>query len=171
VRITPPPFRAGGPRVLLGGSTEPAARRAAHIADGFVPSLPQVSDYYRDELRRLGRPDPGVFIPSDSQVIALAHDPEKGWETMAPFFLYETNSYGQWRARANRPGSYHSMDNVDQLRAAGTYQVYSAARLIEHLRSMDAPRIAFHPLCGGMPIDLAWESLRIFEHEVLPAVR
>jgi hypothetical protein len=27
----------------------------------------------------------------------------------------------------------------------------------------------FHPLCGGMPIDLAWSSLHLFEHEVLPA--
>jgi hypothetical protein len=26
-----------------------------------------------------------------------------------------------------------------------------------------------HPLCGGMPIDLAWSSLRLFEQEVMPA--
>jgi hypothetical protein len=28
-----------------------------------------------------------------------------------------------------------------------------------------------HPLCGGMPIDLAWESLHLFENEVLPALQ
>jgi hypothetical protein len=28
-----------------------------------------------------------------------------------------------------------------------------------------------HPLCGGMPIELAWSSLHLFEHEVLPAFR
>jgi len=42
VRITPAPFRLGGPAVSLGGSSEPAARRAARIADGFIPSVPEV---------------------------------------------------------------------------------------------------------------------------------
>jgi hypothetical protein len=27
-----------------------------------------------------------------------------------------------------------------------------------------------HPLCGGMPPDLAWSSLRLFETQVLPAL-
>src|SRR5262245_63005358 len=45
VRITPAPFRPGGPFVSLGGSSEPAARRAAPIADGFVPSVPEVWGY------------------------------------------------------------------------------------------------------------------------------
>ncbi len=38
VMITPAPVRVGGPAILLGGSSERAARRAARIADGFVPS-------------------------------------------------------------------------------------------------------------------------------------
>ncbi len=42
VCITPRPFRPGGPSILLGGSSEPAARRAARIADGFIPSIPAV---------------------------------------------------------------------------------------------------------------------------------
>jgi hypothetical protein len=33
------------------------------------------------------------------------------------------------------------------------------------------PFALLHPLCGGMPIELAWSSLRLFEHEVLPAFR
>ena len=40
VQITPPPFLPSGPGILLGGSSEAAARRAARIADGFIPSLP-----------------------------------------------------------------------------------------------------------------------------------
>ena len=59
VQITPAPFRAGGPAILLGGSSEPAARRAARVADGFIPSVPEVWEFYRDEVQKLGRPDPG----------------------------------------------------------------------------------------------------------------
>jgi hypothetical protein len=33
-----------------------------------------------------------------------------------------------------------------------------------------APFANFHPLVGGMPIDLAWSSPRLFEREVLPAL-
>jgi hypothetical protein len=40
---------------------------------------------------------------------------------------------------------------------------------VEELRGLPFPFTILHPLCGGMPIDLAWESLRLFEREVLPA--
>jgi hypothetical protein len=33
------------------------------------------------------------------------------------------------------------------------------------------PVASFHPLCGGMPIDLARAGLKLFENEVLPAFR
>jgi alkanesulfonate monooxygenase SsuD/methylene tetrahydromethanopterin reductase-like flavin-dependent oxidoreductase (luciferase family) len=36
--ITPQPYQTGGPALLLGGSSHAAARRAARIADGFVPT-------------------------------------------------------------------------------------------------------------------------------------
>jgi hypothetical protein len=28
-----------------------------------------------------------------------------------------------------------------------------------------------YPLCGGIPPELAWESLHLVEHEVLPRLR
>jgi DNA-binding transcriptional LysR family regulator len=40
---------------------------------------------------------------------------------------------------------------------------------LEELRAEPFAFTILHPLCGGMPIDLAWESLRLFEREVLPA--
>src|SRR5438105_4659593 len=97
VQITPAPFRPGGPTVLLGGSSEPAARRAARIADGFIPSVPDVWEFYRDEVQLLGRADPGPSPIGENKVVALARDPEQGWEQMAPFFLHETNAYGLWQ--------------------------------------------------------------------------
>jgi alkanesulfonate monooxygenase SsuD/methylene tetrahydromethanopterin reductase-like flavin-dependent oxidoreductase (luciferase family) len=171
VHITPEPFRPGGPRVLMGGSSEAAARRAARIADGFVPSLPELSAFYRDEMLRLGKPDPGTYIASDSRTIALSRDPEKAWDLMAPYFFHDLNSYGAWRAQTNKPGPYHSAENMDQLRAGGMYTVISPAQMITQLKAMPTPFMLLHPLCGGMPVDLAWESLRLFENEVLPALR
>jgi alkanesulfonate monooxygenase SsuD/methylene tetrahydromethanopterin reductase-like flavin-dependent oxidoreductase (luciferase family) len=71
VRITPAPFRPGGPMVLMGGSSEPAARRAARLGDGFVPAVPELWDHYRDEVQQLGRPDPGPYPTQSAQTWAL----------------------------------------------------------------------------------------------------
>jgi alkanesulfonate monooxygenase SsuD/methylene tetrahydromethanopterin reductase-like flavin-dependent oxidoreductase (luciferase family) len=168
--ITPAPFRAGGPAVLLGGSSEPAARRAARIADGFVPSQPGVWEFYRDEVQKLGRPDPGPSSIGPNQVVALADDPDAGWEKMAPFFLHETNSYGAWNAAAGL-SAYSVFRDTDELRSSGQYRVLTPAQFVAEQQASPFAFALFHPLCGGMPIDLAWSSLRLFEEEVLPAFR
>jgi alkanesulfonate monooxygenase SsuD/methylene tetrahydromethanopterin reductase-like flavin-dependent oxidoreductase (luciferase family) len=170
VHITPAPFRTGGPAVLLGGSSEPAARRAARIADGFVPSQPGVWEFYRDEVQKLGRPDPGPSTIGANQVVALADDPDAGWEMMAPFFLHETNSYGAWNAEAGL-SAYSRFDGTDELRGSGQYRVVTPAQFVTEQQASPFAFALFHPLCGGMPIELAWSSLRLFEEEVLPAFR
>jgi alkanesulfonate monooxygenase SsuD/methylene tetrahydromethanopterin reductase-like flavin-dependent oxidoreductase (luciferase family) len=170
VHVTPAPFRPGGPSILLGGSSEPAARRAARIADGFIPSVPEVWEFYRDEVQKLGRPDPGASPIGANRVVALAEDPEKGWEQMAPFFLHETNAYGTWQAQDDIAAPYHSVADVDQLRATGQYRVLTPEQFVVEMKAAPFPFAMFHPLCGGMPPELAWSSLRLFEHEVLPAL-
>jgi alkanesulfonate monooxygenase SsuD/methylene tetrahydromethanopterin reductase-like flavin-dependent oxidoreductase (luciferase family) len=170
VRITPAPFRPGGPSISLGGTSEAAARRAARIADGFLPSVPEVWEYYRDEVRKLGGPDPGPCPVGQNRVVALAEDPERGWEQMAPFFLHETNSYGIWQGQADIIPTYRTVADADELRATGQYRVVTPEQLVEELRAAPVPFVMLHPLCGGMPPDLAWSSLRLFETQVLPAL-
>lgn len=169
VRVTPAPYKPGGPAVLLGGSSEPAARRAARIADGFIPSVPQVWEFYRDEVMKLGRPDPGGSPIGENRVVALAADPEKGWEEMGPYFLHETNAYGAWQAQEDVASPYRMSADVDHLRATGQYAVLTPEEFVTELQAGPVPFAMLHPLCGGMPIELAWSSLRLFEKEVLPA--
>jgi alkanesulfonate monooxygenase SsuD/methylene tetrahydromethanopterin reductase-like flavin-dependent oxidoreductase (luciferase family) len=169
VQITPPPYRPGGPAVLLGGSSEPAARRAARIADGFLPSIPAVWDYYRDEMQQLGRPDPGPSPISDNRTVALADDADKGWESMAPYFLHEMNAYGVWQAQDDVGSPYRVVSDLDALRASGMYSVLTPDQLVTELRAAPFPFAMFHPMCGGTPPELAWSSLRLFEREVMPA--
>ncbi|CUU57652.1 Flavin-dependent oxidoreductase, luciferase family (includes alkanesulfonate monooxygenase SsuD and methylene tetrahydromethanopterin reductase) [Parafrankia irregularis] len=168
VHLTPAPYRPGGPWISLGGSSEPAARRAARIADGFIPTDPTVWEFYRDEVQRLGRPDPGPSPIGATRTVALAEDPEKGWDQMGPCFLYQTNAYGAWQAQDDGGSPYRTLPDVDALRATGQYRVVTPDQLVTELRVSPSPFANFHPLCGGMPIDLAWSSLRLFEHEVLP---
>ncbi len=171
VQITPAPLRSGGPSISLGGSSEPAARRAARIADGFIPSVPEVWEFYRDEVQKLGRLDPGPSPIGENRVVALARDPEEGWEQMVQFFLHEVNAYGRWQAQNDISSPFHTVEGPDQLRATGQYRVLTPEQFVDELRAAPFPFAFFHPLCGGMPIDLAWSSLRLFEREVLPAFR
>ncbi|MEV6539899.1 LLM class flavin-dependent oxidoreductase [Streptomyces sp. NPDC051665] len=57
VRVTPAPYRPGDPAVLLGGSSEPAARRAARIADGFVIGVGTVGE---DAVLEVADEGPGL---------------------------------------------------------------------------------------------------------------
>jgi alkanesulfonate monooxygenase SsuD/methylene tetrahydromethanopterin reductase-like flavin-dependent oxidoreductase (luciferase family) len=169
VHITPTPFRPEGPSISLGGSSKPAAVRAARIADGFIPSVPEVWAYYRDEVIALGRPDPGPSPVGSNEVVALAEDPDKGWEEMAPFFLHETNAYGAWQSQDDIASPFHTVTDTDALRSTGQYRVVSPQQFVEEQKASPFPFAFFHPLCGGIPPDLAWSSLRLFEEHVLPA--
>jgi alkanesulfonate monooxygenase SsuD/methylene tetrahydromethanopterin reductase-like flavin-dependent oxidoreductase (luciferase family) len=169
VQITPKPYREGGPSIILGGSSEPAARRAARIADGFVPSVPAVWEYYRDEVQVLGRPDPGPSPMGDTVTVALAENAEEGWEKMAPFFLHETNAYGVWKEAENVASPFRTIADVDELRGSGLYRVVTPEEFIDEQKSLPFAFANFHPMCGGMPVDLAWSSLNLFEQKVLPA--
>jgi hypothetical protein len=155
----------------MGGSTEAAARRAARLGVGFMPAVPDVWRFYQDELARLGRPDPGSYVGGASRVVALAEDPEAGWGEHAPYFLHENNAYGAWREQDDVATPYHSVSDSRALRETAHYRVLTPKEFIAELMAAPATFTVLQPLCGGIPPTLAWESLRLFERVVLPAVR
>jgi hypothetical protein len=102
-------------------------------------------------------------------VVALATDAEQGWSDMAPFFRHESNAYGLWQAQEQVASPYRMVEDDEELRASGQYAVLTPEQLIQELKDGPFPFTLLHPLCGGMPPELAWSSLRLFEKEVLPA--
>ena len=88
---------------------------------------------------------------------------------MAPFFLHEINAYGAWQAQDDVASPFHTSAGVDELRETGRYRVVTPEEYVEELRSAPVPFAFFHPMCGGIPPELAWSSLRLFEHQVIPA--
>ena len=191
VHVTPPPFQPGGPEIVMGGSSEGAARRAARLGVGFYPTMPEFWEPYRDEMLKLGSTDPGPRslrshtagiahllqqnrfsgtsgLSGKTVITALARDAERGWAQLAPYFLHDTNAYARWQAQDNT--HFRETHDTDALRAAGVYRVLTPDEMVAELAAAESPSAMFHPMCGGVPPELAWESLRLLEREVLPAL-
>ena len=172
ITITPQPFSQPRPMLLMGGSSKAAARRAAREADFFVPSGPEIFEFYRDELKRLGKPDPGPMPAAPSTVTFVAEDPDAYWQQIAPHVQHETNTYARWAEQAGTFSPYKHYENSEELRASGAYKVYRPDELIQAARGMVAAQpIMLHPLCGGIAPDVAWQSLRLFMSEVMPMLQ
>jgi alkanesulfonate monooxygenase SsuD/methylene tetrahydromethanopterin reductase-like flavin-dependent oxidoreductase (luciferase family) len=169
VQVTPRPFRERGPGLSLGGSSEAAARRAARLGVGFQPSTSAVWDAYRTERVARSGSDPGDYLGGDTSFTFVAQDVDAGWEAIAPYAMHEANAYGAWAAEAGIATGYRTAGSADELRATGQYRVVTPGELVAELTAGGPFAIAIvHPLMGGIPPELGWESLRLLEHEVLP---
>lgn len=169
VRVTPRPFRERGPKLALGGSSEAAARRAARLGVSFRPSTASVWEAYRVERRELSGSDPGPYRGGDTTFTFLAHDVDAGWDAIAPYALHEASAYGAWAAAGGVETGYAAATSVDDLRARGQHRVVTPDALVAELTEQGPLAAALlHPMMGGIPPDLAWENLRLLEHEVLP---
>lgn len=168
VQVLPKPAQPNGPRITLGGSSEAAARRAARIADGFMPSEPHFHDFYRDECVKLGKPDPGASFNGGTSVVVLAKDPEAAWPELGPHFMHEVNAYGAWQVVDDVKAGYRPVDSVEELRKTGQYRILTPDEYAAELAG--AGEFAFallHPMVGGIPPEKAWEHLRLFERSFL----
>ncbi|MBW2271456.1 MAG: LLM class flavin-dependent oxidoreductase [Deltaproteobacteria bacterium] len=171
ITVTPKPHSQPRPPILMGGSSRAAARRAARHADYCIPTGPEIFELYREELKALGKPDPGPMPASATSVTFVAEDPDAYWQEIAPHLQHETNMYAATAAKAGMETFYKHCDDVDALQSSGTYRVCSPAELIDASRKAPKDTVLFHPLCGGIHPDQAWRSLRLFAAEVLPVLR
>lgn len=171
--VTPTPLQRPRPRMLLGGSSDAAARRAARVADGFAPTEARFEPAYRAERERLGLDDGLVELRKGPLFVHVSEDPEADWQRIAPHALHESNSYAELLAEAGG-GVYAAADDPEELRASGVYQVLTpdeSVALAKDLEGQGAGVFTLHPLMGGLDPELAWSGLRLFVTEVLPRLR
>ena len=169
IRVTPKPEVA--PMIFVGGSTASAARRAARLRAGFFPSIgdPALAEAYQGECARSGFDGGFLMMPSGPGFVHVTRDPERDWQQIMPHALYDAHTYASWQPPEQRSQMHVSGDDAAALRKSGVYRVVTpeecVALVLEHRR------IVLHPLMGGMPAEMGWQSLRLFADEVLPRVR
>ena len=74
------------PMILIGGSTEKAAKRAAKLRAGFFPAIgdQRLADLYTAECERLGFHGGFVSMPNGPGFVHVSEDPERDWQRIAP---------------------------------------------------------------------------------------
>jgi alkanesulfonate monooxygenase SsuD/methylene tetrahydromethanopterin reductase-like flavin-dependent oxidoreductase (luciferase family) len=170
VRVTPAPVTPGGPSISWGGQSVAAARRAARFGLGFVAQTDgdELGAAYRDECARHGR-EPGPCVlprPEHPATVFVADDVDRAWSELGPYLLHDATTYASWNDN-DRTVSLSFAQTVDALRAeAGAHRIFSVDDAIAHVRAVGY--LPLHPLCGGLPPDLAWSYLRRVADEVVP---
>jgi len=172
VRVTPRPYQRPGPKIIVGGGSRPAAERAARLGDGFAPHLPEAWEHYRRAMAAHGRPDPGPMAPSSPRFVHVSDDPDRAWHDLAPYLMHEMNAYGEFASKAGEHTGYRNVDDLDELRASEHYRIVTPPQCVALIEELGpGGSFTFRPLAGGMPPELSWSGLRLFESEVLPHVR
>lgn len=169
VHVSPTPLTRPHPIIYYGGMSPAAAKRAARWGLPFLPGqpMPEMEAIYTAECERLGK-TPQVETFTDLTQLFIDPDPEAAWQEIGPYLLKEVTQYAQW-TRAGVQRFYNAGSaSLQALRDAGTYEILTPEQCRERMAALDRPwRPILHLLAGGIPVDRAWRSLRLFVDEVL----
>jgi alkanesulfonate monooxygenase SsuD/methylene tetrahydromethanopterin reductase-like flavin-dependent oxidoreductase (luciferase family) len=167
VRVLPVPATKPHPLVLVGGSNEVAAKRAARLHLPFMPAIgdPELEALYQTACAEEGFTAGWVLMPKGGGFVHVTNDPDKAWAQLGAHLLHDANQYASWQTADQRSQVESHASTVDELRNDPVYQVLTPDECVAY--AADNP-LVFHPMCGGIPPELAWESLELFAAEVLP---
>ncbi|MBV9411019.1 MAG: LLM class flavin-dependent oxidoreductase [Acidimicrobiia bacterium] len=173
VRVTPAPMSTPRPMAFYGGISKAAAERAARLGLDFFPQVHDdaLAEHYREACRALGREPGYVILPSRGPgTVFCAEDPDAFWDRYGEHLLHEARVYDSWQGDVTSVVHDRS-ETVDEMRTAGVYVVWTPDELIARIQSGEVTGVTTHPLCGGLPPEGSWESLRLLGDVVMPAVR
>ncbi|MEU7036802.1 LLM class flavin-dependent oxidoreductase [Streptomyces sp. NPDC046237] len=168
VRVTPRPLSRPHPLLLVGGSSKAAARRAARLGLPLFPSahLPELETYYRQQCAEHGTEGWTMMPAERTPLLHVSKDPDRAWELYGEHFLHEARTYASWQSKDIRSAVRSTATTVAELRAEEVYRIVTPDECVALGRELES--LVLHPLCGGMPVEEGWRSLRLLGETVLP---
>jgi alkanesulfonate monooxygenase SsuD/methylene tetrahydromethanopterin reductase-like flavin-dependent oxidoreductase (luciferase family) len=171
IRVTPRPAQDPMP-IYLGGSVKKSIDRAARLADGYFPPMPQFWKYYRKARVALGKPDPGEVVPRGPIFLwVTTEDKEKVWERLAPHIRHQINTYGAWTAGAYQEpyGPFVPTRDIESLSQGGAYLVATPDEAVALATDLGPDgELHLNPMLSGIAPNQAWEMLETLDRHVLP---
>lgn len=183
VKVTPPPFQRPGPPIWLGGSVEPAIRRAGRLADGYIRTRGGDVEKMRRDLqfleqgaREAGKD--GSAMPFAQLQNTFVWEGEDAWEVAGRYVPNQLGVYTGWDKGGDTPDQDFLLIPPEEatmrwLTPTGTPQevVHALRPLVEAF----AGRREFHLIVRlhypGMDFDTASRAVELFAEKVLPALR
>ena len=169
INVTPKPYSRPHPMFLVGGMSRPAARRAARLGLPFAPPIadPELEAYYGEQLAAHGKEGFTYSPPADFSVLFIDENPDQAWEELGHHFLNETLEYSSWKTEGLKRPLEFSSDSVESLREEKRYEIITPQECLERHTSRPDFFATLHPLIGGMPLDRAWNCLKLYTDQVL----
>jgi alkanesulfonate monooxygenase SsuD/methylene tetrahydromethanopterin reductase-like flavin-dependent oxidoreductase (luciferase family) len=168
VKLNPVPARHPGSFLMVGGNSPAAARRAARFKLLFAPAIddPALQVVYEQECKKHGFDRGAVIFPREPSLTLIAEDPDRAWAEVGQFLLYDAVSYAGWKHNSRRAYAESSATTLEDLRAEGKYAILTPDQAAEKMAEKGSINLA--PLCGGVPIEFGWSSLKLFNEKVVP---
>jgi alkanesulfonate monooxygenase SsuD/methylene tetrahydromethanopterin reductase-like flavin-dependent oxidoreductase (luciferase family) len=168
--VTVSPVATQGPRILIGGNSEPAIDRAARLGDGYLSAFNGFHSMYLDAAKRHSAV-PSIFA---SQWVIVAEDPERAWVEAGPLAAYMLNVYAQWGAYG--PPSSAPVFDADSALSSGLFSAWDVDTAVTNLTSLirDTPQIEdvhFWARLPGESIDSSNARNALIAERVIPAVQ
>lgn len=173
-RVTPASLTRGRPRIMWGGATNAAARRAGRYGLPFFAqtNTPGLAETYARASREAGFEPGQCLLPSPEMpsIVFVHPDPDSGWREVGPYLLADAVAYAEWNKDAGRATvSLSKGRTIEELRAErGAHRVVNVEEAVALVQRWG--RLPLHPLCGGCPPELAWRYLKRVADDVLPAL-
>lgn len=170
VVIRPLPVSQPHPPILLGGTSRPAARRAAKFGLPLATAahLPELEAYYQAQCAEHGTQGFCMMPSDETQMLFVDEDPDKAWAELGEYFLHEATTYASWQTPDITSAVTSKATTPQELREEGIYVVRTPAECSAMSEAQgEAAAFNLHPLCGGLPIERGWENLQLFTDAVL----
>jgi alkanesulfonate monooxygenase SsuD/methylene tetrahydromethanopterin reductase-like flavin-dependent oxidoreductase (luciferase family) len=174
IHVTPAPFTPGGPAIMWGGGSIPAARRAGRYGLGFLAQKadPELRVAYEEESRAHGHA-PGLCILSPAHaaaVVFVADDLDQAWDELGPYLLHDVLMYGAWNEGTEGTSSISFAKTAAELRAENrSHRILTVAEAVAFIKA--GGMLPLHPIIGGLPPKIAWRYLETIVNKVMPATQ
>lgn len=150
----------------MGGNSKVAARRAARLGLFFCPAIddPVLEEAYSAACHEYKFNSGFVISPRAPSTTFLSEDPVQCWKEIGDYLMYDATAYGAWHHPNRRAYAESFASNIEELKIEGKYRVLTPEQAIQTVQETGSLHLA--PLTGGVPLDMAWSSLKLFEDRV-----
>jgi probable F420-dependent oxidoreductase len=184
VLVSPAPERDGAIPIWLGGSVEPAIRRAGRLADGYIRTRGGEVEKMRrdvgwaDEAARKGGRDPSALAFAQLQNTFVWDDADTAWEIASKYVPNQLGIYGGWAAGGDTPDQGFLLDPPDEetlrrLTPTGDPQgvIHALRPLVEAFGSRREFHLIVRLHYPGMDFETASHAMELFAARVLPGLK